>query len=136
MGYGTLTPHLLGTPLTTAGLMPLREAMVDLMQLQAVRRSGVVFAASFSPRTPLQHAADGAAVVPRAYGMHGDRNITTFPHVSAASLRGTAARATSRSRAAAATQDVERAMPAEITEGADVKEEVWWREERPWMVYI
>ncbi|KAG6494851.1 hypothetical protein ZIOFF_042633 [Zingiber officinale] len=124
MGYGTLTPHLLGTPLTTAGLMPGREKMVDLMQLQAVCRSGVVFAASFSPRTPLQHASDGSAVVPRAYGMHDDRNITTLPHVSAASLRGTAARATSRSRAAAATQDVERAMPAEITEGADVKEEV------------
>lgn len=86
------------------------EATVVLRQLQAARRSTVVFAAVFKPLTPLQHPGDGSVVLPLAYRMHGVRYVTTFPHVNAPTVGGATASTAAVTRSRAARRGIERAM--------------------------
>ncbi|KRY88925.1 hypothetical protein T11_12237, partial [Trichinella zimbabwensis] len=58
--YGTLTPHLPGSPAARLGLSPLMAPEACLRQLQVVWRSAVVLAALLRDLTPLQQAAGTA----------------------------------------------------------------------------
>jgi hypothetical protein len=85
MGNGTLTPHLLGRPITAPELKLTLLARF-LRQLHAVWRSALVEAFEFRLFTPLQQFAGGAPWPLRAYAMQGATADATSPHVIAVAV--------------------------------------------------